>query len=170
MLGEPDLSKADAKQSISVRFIWVPTFDHPISIRAFRENEKATIKVVQMTGKGGYDWGKVELEKTIPIDEKQWSKLVDLYSVDGARKPSHKLKKDLREDFVSMMSGFDGSQWFLEVRDMKQYTVEGVPNPLHGFKMPKTALNDVAKIDFNEFLAVCYYLFDLSGLKDRPKY
>lgn len=168
--GEPILSEPAQKLSMGVRFIWVPTFDSPISIRATRQNGKQTLTVVQMTGQGGYEWGAVKMNRTIELDDKQWSKLIDLCAVDGARKPSEKLDKDLRENFVELMSGLDGSNWFLEVTDDKGYTVEGIPNPI--IEDPKLAksLKEKSKIDFKAFLDVCFYLFDLSGLKNRPNY
>lgn len=169
-LGEPDLSDAAQKLSIAVRFIWIPTFDSPISIRASRQNNKTTLTVVQMSGKGGYDWGSVKMKKAIEIDDKQWAKLIDLCAVDGARKPSQKLDKHLRENFVEFMSGLDGSSWFLEVTDNKGYTVEGIPNPIIEDAALAKSLKEKSKLDFKPFLDVCFYLFDLSGMKERPKY
>ena len=168
--GEPILSDPAQKLSMGVRFIWVPTFDSPISIRATRQNDKGTLTVVQMTGKGGYEWGAVKMKKTIELDDKQWSKLVDLCAVDGARKPSQKLDKDFRENFVETMSGMDGSRWFLEVNDAKGYTVEGIPNPIIEDAALAKSLKEKSNLDFKPFLDVCFYLFDLSGLKERPNY
>jgi hypothetical protein len=168
-LGEPTLGEPAQKVSIGVRFIWVPTFDSPISIRASKQNDKTTLTVVQMAGKGGYDWGSVK-KTTINIDDKQWAKLVELCAVDGARKPSQKLPKDFRENFIEAMSGLDGSKWFLEVNDAKGYTVEGIPNPIIEDAEEAKSLKEKSNLDFKPFLNVCFYLFDLSGLKERPNY
>ena len=169
-LGEPDLSDAAHKLSAGVRFIWVPTFNSPISIRASKQNDKTTLTVVQMAGKGGYEWGSVKMKTTIDIDDKQWAKLVELCAVVGARKPSQKLPKDFRENFVEAMSASDGSSWFLEVNDAKGYTVEGIPNPIIEDAEFAKSLKEKSNLDFKPFLDVCFYLFDLSGLKERPKY
>lgn len=121
-----------------------------------------------MSGKGGYDWGKIEVEKEFPLTLQQWADIVTLASVDGAREPSQKAEKELREHFVEAMSGLDGSTWYLEVRDRNGYTVEGVPNPLVGDDQRVKRIKETTNLDFRPFLAVCLKLFELSGLDERP--
>lgn len=169
-LGEPVLKDAAQKHLTGIRFIWVPTFDSPISIRATRQGDKKTLTVVQMAGKGGYEWGAVKTTKTIELADKQWAELIDLCSVDGARAPSQKLEKEFRDNFVEAMSGLDGSNWFLEVTDDKGYTVEGIPNPIIEDAELAKSLKEKSNLDLKPFLDVCFYLFDLSGLTKRPHY
>jgi len=169
-LKEPSLKDEKREQGTDVRFIWVPTFHRPISIRASGNGGKIALRVVRMKGKGGYDWGEIETDRMIEISQKQWSQLVSLIAVDGAREPSQKAEKELRENFLDAMSGFDGSTWFLEVRDKKGYTVEGVPNPMIEDAALRKKLKQESKLDLDPFLAVCLKLFELSGLDEKPSY
>ena len=114
--------------------------------------------------------------------------LLALTSVDGAREPSQKAIKEIKESFGDFMSGLDGEVWYLEVRDKGGYTVEGVPNPIlraHNeegdpfdedkWNSGRTVYGDDSEIkrfkesynlDFRPFLAVCLKLIELSGLDE----
>lgn len=167
---EPVLKGIAPVDAGDIRFIWVPTFNKPISIRATKTGDKIILRVVRMSGKGGYEWEKVEVQKELPLTQQQWNDLVALASVDGAREPSQKAEKELRDNFVEAMSGLDGSTWYLEVRDKNGYTVEGVPNPLVGDEQEVKRIKETTNLDFRPFLAVCLKLFELSGLDERPAY
>lgn len=167
---EPVLKGPAPADGGDIRFIWVPTFTKPISIRATKIGDKVILRVVRMSGKGGYDWEKIEVQKELPLTQQQWTDVVALTSVDGAREPSQKAEKELRENFVEAMSGLDGSTWYLEVRDRNGYTVEGVPNPLVGDEKEVKRIKETTNLDFRPFLAVCLKLFELSGLDERPSY
>ncbi len=168
--GEPSLKGPATVDSTDIRFIWVPTFNKPISIRATKAGGKVILKVVRMSGKGGYEWEKIEFEKTLALTNQQWTELINLASVDGAREPSQKATKELRENFADVMSGLDGSKWYLEVRDQKGYTVEGVPNPIVEDQQEVKRIKETMKLDFGPFVAVCLKLFQFSGLDERPNY
>lgn len=167
---EPSLKRPSAVDTADIRFIWVPTFKRPVSIRATKAAGKVILKVVRMSGKGGYEWGKIEVEKSLALTDPQWTELIDLVSVDGAREPSQKAIKEVRENFADVMSGLDGSIWYLEVRDRKGYTVEGVPNPIVGDQQEMKRIKETMKLDFGPFMAVCLKLFEFSGLDERPDY
>jgi hypothetical protein len=167
---EPVLKGIAPVDAGDIRFIWVPTFNKPISIRATKIGDKVILRVVRMSGKGGYDWENIEVQKELPLTQQQWTDIVTLASVDGAREPSQKAEKELREHFVEAMSGLDGSTWYLEVRDRNGYTVEGVPNPLVGDEQEVKRIKGTTNLDFRPFLAVCLKLFELSGLDERPNY
>lgn len=167
---EPVLKGPAPVDAGDIRFIWVPTFNKPISIRATKTGDKVILKVIRMSGKGGYEWEKIEVQKTLALTNQQWADLIALASVDGAREPSQKAVKELRENFADAMSGLDGSIWYLEVRDQKSYTVEGVPNPIVGDEQEVKRMKETVKLDFGPFMAVCLKLFELSGLEERPNY
>jgi len=167
---EPSLKEAAPKDTIDIRFIWVPTFNMPFAIRATGNSDKAVLKVVRMKGKGGYDWGEIESERSIDLSKEQWKSLLALVSVDGAREPSQKTNKELRENFVEAKSGFDGSTWFLEVRDPKGYSVEGVPNPIIGDSELEKKLKEKSNLNLKPFLDICLKLHALSGLDEKPTY
>jgi len=168
--GEPVLKGPSPVDGGDIRFIWVPTFNKPISIRVTKAGDKVTLRKVRMSGKGGYEWEKIEVEKTLALTQQQWRDLITLASVDGAREPSQKATKELRENFVDTLSVADGSIWYLEVRDKNGYTVEGVPNPFVGNEQEVKRLKEKTKLDFEPFLAICLKLFELSGLDERPDY
>lgn len=144
----------------------------PQAARPQRLQSPATLRLPELTrnDKGGYEWEKIEVQKALPLTQQQWNDLVALTSADGAREPSQKAEKELRENFVEAMSGLDGSTWYLEVRDRKGYTVEGVPNPLVGDEQEVKRIKETTHLDFRPFLAVCLKLFEFSGLDHRPDY
>jgi hypothetical protein len=152
-----------------IRSIYVPTCGKPFSIRVTKARDKVTLKVVRMSGEGGYEWGKIDLQKSLVITDQQWASLIALATVDGAREPSQKANKEIKENFADVMSGaLDGATWYLEMRDKNGYTVEGVPNP-RGEADPDFAIYLKKNgLDLKPFIDVCIYLFDLSGLKE-PK-
>ena len=39
------------------RFLWLPTFQRPIAIRIQRDSSQATLRVVRLSGAGGYEPG-----------------------------------------------------------------------------------------------------------------
>jgi hypothetical protein len=166
-LKEPSLKEAALKDTIDIRFIWVPTFNRPFAIRATGNLEKAVLKVVRMKGKGGYDWGEIETERSVDVSKEHWKALVALVAVDGAREPSQKASKKLQENFVEALSAFDGSTWYLEVRDSKSYSVEGVPNPIMEDPEFEKGLKEKSNLNLKPFLEVCMKLYALSGLDDK---
>ena len=170
LFGEPILEGKAQKGHCDIRFIWVPTFNKPFSIRLTKNKDEIDLRVVRMEGKGGYEWGEVELEKNLKLKEFQFESLVSLVSIDGAREPSQKGTAEYRENFIAFLSGLDGSIWYLEVRDEDGYTVEGVPNPLIPDPEERKKFEEASKLNFKPFLDVCMQLFTLSELDQKPKY
>jgi hypothetical protein len=164
---EPSLKSEDSKGTTDIRFIWISTFRKPFSIRASKLKDKIELTVVRMKGLGGYDWGEVETRETKEITVQQWQALLRLIAVDGARKPSLRAKKSLRENWVEAFSALDGSTWFLEVRDDSAYTVEGVPNPIIRDRTLAQKLKKDSGLDLDPFLAVCRELFEMSELNEK---
>jgi hypothetical protein len=154
--GEPVLKGPVAEGDGEMRFIYIPTFQKPFSVRVTKTGDEVLLRVVRMSGNGGYDWKEVVVRKTIPLTLAQWQELNRLAAVEGAREPSQ-----------LAMSGLDGTTWFLEVRDGKSYTVEGVPNPEMDEEHAKKCKEEM-NLDFRPFLAVCLKLFEFSGLDDGP--
>ena len=163
-----NLKNNKQKESIFVRFLWQPTFDSPLLITAFKSEEGKTLSIKRMSGKGGYDWGKINLNKSIKLTDAQWNRIVKLYQVKGARKPSESFKGSMKDNFVEAFSGLDGSRWFLEVKDSKGYTVEGIPNPLQDNQKP--AKFEELGVDLEPFVAVCKELLKLSKLEVKELY
>lgn len=158
-----DLSVNNEKSTVYVRFLWEPTFDNPLLITASKSAKGKMLSIKKMSGKGGYDWGNLELDKSIKLTDEQWERVSKLYKVKGARKPSKNFKGSLKENFVEAMSGLDGSRWYLEVKDKERYTVEGLPNPIdvEGKALRIKELN----LDLRPYVEVCKELLKLSKIK-----
>jgi len=86
------------------RFTWLRTFDNPIAIRIENKDDSYFLYWKQCNGAGGYEPGKLIVNKQRKIDKKIWNKFkkyinkIDFWD----------LKTDVNE------SGCDGSQWILE--------------------------------------------------------
>ncbi len=74
---EPSLRMISQRdQSATVyRFIWLPTFHHPVSVRIHRMGEGAELIAVVLDGKAGYDPGQVAIEKSIRLGAEQVKEL-----------------------------------------------------------------------------------------------
>ena len=97
------------------RFLWLRTFNKPIAIRIWATADSAQMRVVRLSGAGGYDPGHVESDKTVKISSDNWKRFRD--SVAKAQfwqMPT----KDPHEEL-----GLDGSQWILEGRVNGKYHV-----------------------------------------------
>jgi hypothetical protein len=65
------LSQRDTK-AVIYRFLWLPTFDRPVSVRIVESKDGATFHAVLLGGRGGYDPGKVVETKSEKLSESQW--------------------------------------------------------------------------------------------------
>lgn len=126
LLGEPSLEKiVEREQLPAIRLIWVRTFHHPISLRAYMTKEGPRFRVARMSGKGGYDWGKLDFENDFPLKDDAWKHLLQLLNEDKARQPF----KDAKPGTRGLLLGLDGSTWTLEVVDKSGYTVDQAWSP-----------------------------------------
>ena len=122
----------------SYRFIWIPSFHSPISIRIWRSGKKQFLVTKQLDGKGGQGLGHLALEKSQSLSDDEWNEFMSLLrqsgywdspSIDDSPPPN------------------DGATWVMEgVHDRKQHQVN---------RHSPSA----------EFRAACLYLVNLSGLK-----
>ena len=158
-----DLTSKKGLDGVFIRFLWEPTFDSPLLITASKTPKGKILSVKKMSGKGGYDWGKVKLDKTFKITDDQWGKIVTLSMVNGARKPSKNFKGMMKDNFIAAMSGLDGSRWYLEVIDAKGYTVEGLPNPVE--EGGKALVIKELGVDLKPYVEVCLELLRISKIK-----
>ena len=96
------------------RFLWLRTFHNPISIRIDKKSDLYSLTWKLCDGAGGYDPGKLVINKTKTIDKKTWDTFQGLLS-----------KADywnLQTNEVEII-GTDGSQWILEATDKDNYHV-----------------------------------------------
>jgi hypothetical protein len=79
---EPSLWKlSERDRSATVyRLLWLPTFDRPVSVRLVKSGKWATLHAVLLSGRGGYDPGRVIVSKSAKIAGRQWddfNRLID---------------------------------------------------------------------------------------------
>jgi hypothetical protein len=66
------LSQGD-RGATSYRFLYLPTFTRPLSVRISGTGETASLHVVQLDGKGGYKPGKIAYDRTVGLTAAQWA-------------------------------------------------------------------------------------------------
>ncbi len=71
---EPSLWKLaqNDRAAIVYRFLWLPTFDRPVSVRLSKSGDSAMLHAVELDGRGGYEPGKIAVRRTLKLDGKQW--------------------------------------------------------------------------------------------------
>jgi hypothetical protein len=75
--GEPSLcllAREDRAATV-FRFLWLPSFDHPLTVRAFKTGNGARLEAVVLDGKGGYEPGRVAIARAVELSESQWKGL-----------------------------------------------------------------------------------------------
>ena len=118
---EPSIfSQASSETFSQFRFLYLSTFAKPISFRGFKSDDRFYVRVIRLTGKGGYDPGEIEIGVNVEITQQEWSAL------KAAIIRSFKETKltDLQRDLIS---GLDGSQWVLEASIDGKYYYEEAP-------------------------------------------
>src|SRR5260221_11002038 len=68
---EPSLYKERSQTGTEFRFLHLPTFHNPSAIRITRTPTGAQLRVVRLSGQGGYDPGTIQLERPRTLDESQ---------------------------------------------------------------------------------------------------
>lgn len=66
---EPSLWKlSERDRSATVyRFLWLPTFHRPVSVRLVQSGEAVTLHAVLLSGRGGYEPGKIVVSRSAKI-------------------------------------------------------------------------------------------------------
>jgi hypothetical protein len=115
-MGEPSLFAP--QQNIAreeYRFLWLRTFHKPIAIRMWSESLGAQMRIVRLSGAGGYDPGHIESDTTIRITPEDWKRFRDcIAEAQFWEMPTKESPEEL---------GMDGSQWILEARNAARYHV-----------------------------------------------
>ena len=107
------------------RFLWVPTFDHPVFIRVDIERDGTAALVSNIwDGQGGYEWGKpVRNLRKLTLEEENvlFATLADIgfWSLPA------------KVEYPSNVVVLDGTEWLIEgVRDGKCHAVTRYSSPL----------------------------------------
>lgn len=148
LMKEPALWPAKPATQV-YRFLILPTWGHPIAMRAIATDSSYKLISRRLSGQGGYDAGKLDEQREITL----------------SREDSAELQKriDAMKFFVMPTeddtSGNDGEQWILEGVANGKYHV------IHrwcasGYEPDKRGLRN--------FLNLCEFLVTKSGLSKRP--
>ena len=130
----------------SFEFSIVRTFHKPIKMTVTAKDGQSVLRIRIWSGKGGYDWGDVESDKTRKLtaeEVEQISKLVLPLDLKELKK---------KEDYL----GLDGSTW--ELAFSKESSVS-----------LWTPGSSTEERKLTEFVALGDYMWKLSGAAD-PKY
>ena len=119
------------------RFVWLRTFDHPISLRLQRSSLDFSLIIKQSDGKGGYGAGNLIVNREKRISVWEWIKFKELLEKEcfWTMKPSD-------HEF-----GIDGATWILEGKRENSYHFMFKWDPPKG-----------------KFREACLYLLELSEL------
>jgi hypothetical protein len=134
---------ADKSQNEFYRFTWLRTFHNPIAVRLEKHGETYTLFWKQCDGSGGYDPGKLIIDKQKNIDKATWDEFQNQLN---------------QIDFWNMITNeddfdLDGSRWILEGKTESQYHVVDRWTPANSTK----------------FYKCCNFLIELTDLKIKEK-
>jgi len=143
---EPSLFQDRTNQAVEqYRFLWLRTFHKPIAVRIWKDNQAIHLRVIRLSGKGGYDPGKIEQDTTTTLTDEQWKTFLDLLQKSGFwDMPSKKVDE----------AGYDGAQWILEGQASGKYRVVDRWSP---------ASDDHRHLE--NYVACCRYLLTLARLE-----
>ncbi|WP_395752171.1 hypothetical protein [Prosthecobacter sp.] len=154
---EPLMADIDTRVP-SVRFVCIRTFHRPFCIRVFKDKDGPRIRVVRMDGKGGYGWGKIELDKTKSISEKEWKQVLTLALKPDVHSPLRALSVEER----MMLAGLDGSTWYVESNAGGTPTFASVWTPES--LLPQDGRTVPKGVDINPFYQFGLMLVKLAGM------
>lgn len=122
-LQEKPLFPAAANRE-TYRFLWLRTFDHPISVRLdVHEDGTGSLVTKSASGAGGYAPGKLTEDKTSVLTREQVAAFV------GKTNAVHFW--DL-SSFDNDKNGCDGSEWVIEAVKDEKYHIVGRWSPKNG--------------------------------------
>lgn len=138
---EPQLCQQGLSEHMhGYRFLWVPTFDHPVFMRVDIEADgTAILRVETWSGKGGYGWGKVQAGTTRKLS---WDEQADLFAT-LADIGFWTLPSRIKDPYHIFL---DGTEWLIEgVRDGRCHVVIRYGSPLTEI-FSQYFLGNVAKV------------------------
>ena len=107
-MSEPSMSCGLSIGIETYRFLWLRTFDHPVSIRVDHSAEGTNLIAVELDGAGGYEPGGVlrNIQNSLSLD--QWKSLTGAVALSGFWTQPTSDPND--------MGGLDGAEWIVEAR------------------------------------------------------
>jgi hypothetical protein len=79
-LDESSLERLAAKDRLETiyRVLWLPSFHNPIAVRFFKSGQRVSVHTTRLSGKGGYEPGKVIETRTSELTKDQWERISSL--------------------------------------------------------------------------------------------
>jgi hypothetical protein len=127
------------------RFIYLPTFHAPRFATVAMEPDVPVVRGVVLSGRGGYEPGKVAKATRRVLTQGEWQLLQQRLENAGIWEPPD----------TDDRPGTDGSRWVLEGRDSTRYR-------LHDLWSPKRAR-------FPQYVKACMYMLDLAGIRPEAE-
>jgi hypothetical protein len=131
------------------RLLILPTWGHPISVRAELAGGYCKLTSCRLDGQGGYDPGKVAEKHEVTLsgeDTLSLTKLLDTLKM---------FERPTEDEYL----GMDGDQWIFE----------GVAGGKYHILNLWCAGDEVEKRGLEPFIAVCQFLIFHSKVEQRPK-
>lgn len=143
-MGERALS--DSSEGERIRFLWLRSFDRPISVRV-ECREECRLLAIELSGTAGFP----------PLGgiEKRQSRSLSREEAESLR--SRLQDADLWSGQPSAGIGFDGAQWIIEAQGPRGYIAWDVWSP---GEAP----------EYQSFVNLCTYLIQLSGFEVQMVY
>ena len=138
VMNEPSLYFPDDSEAESYRFLWLRSFHHPVAVRIWQSGGDHFITLKQLSGAGGYEPGRLVINRTRAISRVEWEEFIRLLE----QASYWNLPTD---DYYF---GHDGAQWILEGVRGGRYHIVDRWSPNGG-----------------NYRAACFYLLVLSGLE-----
>lgn len=145
---EPSLyEQRTDKSAEQYRFLWLRSFHKPIAVRIRRDDTAVSLRAVRLSGRGGYQPGRIEHDETLTLTTNQWHEFSQLLEKSSFW--------TLPTDEKNAPRGFDGSRWVLEGLSQGKYHVVDRWTPV----------DDDDKRQPGDFVVCCRYILKLSKQK-----
>lgn len=125
-MDEPSLWEASMAEEAEIyRFLWLPTFDHPVVVRVVLSGDRGSEIVVKLlSGQGGYEPGHLIRADGHPLSPKEQAGVAELIETSGFW--------SLPVQAEAGLIGVDGEQWIVEGVRPDDYHVADRWSPENG--------------------------------------
>lgn len=130
----------------SYRFLWLRSFHAPIAVRLWHFNGQRFLVAKKLSGKGGYEPGKIVISRIKSLSEEEWSSFKNFLNESSFWEiPTEEPTVENPDGSITV--GLDGAQWIMEGVSKNRYHIVDRWS---------------AKAKYRE---ACLYLLKLAGLK-----
>jgi hypothetical protein len=105
-MNEPVFSKVAYKdrEAAVYRWLWLPSFKHPICVRITRKRDRAELRLIVLDGLGGYEPGQAAIERTIVLSPDQWAGIAQRIEQVGLwRMPTYEVRNYVVTDSTRLI-------------------------------------------------------------------